>query len=390
MNTMSLEELEQAFGVFNSASSGLEHAYASLEKRMETLAQELQLERAERRQREQERNRIARELDCLIDALPGAVIVLDGDGCVRQSNSAAERLFGTDIAGLRWTEISNQHLRAVGHGTEFAGPGGRRLSLAHQSLAPDPGEVLLFTDVTENRAIDSLSEQHARLASMGEMAAALAHQIRTPLAAALLYASSAASRQASAGQRDSMLSKLVVRLHDLESLVNDMLLFARGSGPVGAGVAVAEIVQVALTSVQPQLLATQQLHVDAIPPEITVTGSEQALAGALINLINNALQAAGEQARVAVTVQQDPEGSVELRVRDNGPGVGAGEEQAIFEPFVSSRPGGTGLGLAVVRSVARQHGGDAWAEAGLEQGACLTMRLPTAPRQPGKAAEEAA
>ena len=73
MNMMSLKELEQAFGVFNDASSGLELAYASLEARVKDLTEELAAERAEREQREQERNRIARRLDCLIDVLPGAV-----------------------------------------------------------------------------------------------------------------------------------------------------------------------------------------------------------------------------------------------------------------------------------------------------------------------------
>ncbi|NNF51009.1 MAG: PAS domain-containing protein [Gammaproteobacteria bacterium] len=390
MNTMNLKELEQAFGVFNHASSGLEHAYASLEKRLQALTDELKQERAERRQGEEERNRIERELDCLIDVLPGAVVVLDGDGRVRQGNSAAERLFGNEIVDQCWSEISRRHLQRVGHGSEFAGPGDRRLSLARRSLSPDPGQILLFTDVTENRAIDALSEQHARLASMGEMAAALAHQIRTPLAAALLYASSAASEKATQAQRETMFAKLVDRLHDLEFLVNDMLLFARGGSPVNATVAIQEILLVAATNVRPRLLPAQKLRVRRSDPELLVQGSEQALAGALINLINNALDAAGENAEVCVAVRKTSGGNIELRVSDNGPGIAAGDEQKIFEPFVSGRPGGTGLGLAVVRSVARQHGGDSWAEPGHARGACVVLQLPALASKPGTHAEVAA
>lgn len=390
MNTIDLKELEQAFGAFNDASSGLECAYASLESRLQALTDELKHERKERRRREQERNRIAHALDCLIDVLPGAVVVLDGAGRVRQCNSAATELFGAEIVAGAWSEVHDRHLQAVGHGTEFSGPGNRRLSLARRSLSPDPGQILLFTDVTENRAIDALSEQHARLASMGEMAAALAHQIRTPLAAALLYASSVMSGKTTASQRKSMFVKLVDRLHDLELLINDMLLFSHGGNPAKASVSVQEIVQLAATHVRPMMLPGQKLTIDRSAPELVVTGSEQALAGALSNLINNALEAAGDSAQVCVAAEKNSNGSIEISVSDNGPGITSGHEQQIFEPFVSSRPGGTGLGLAVVRSVARQHGGEAWAENSAAGGARFVIQLPASDIHHGARSEEAA
>lgn len=376
MNMMSLKELEQAFGVFNNASSGLEHAYASLEARVKDLTEELAAERAERKQREQERNRIARRLDCLIDVLPGAVLVLDAEGTVRQCNATATELFGLELAGQNWAAIAEQQLETLRHGTEFHGPGGRRLSLARQSLAPDPGQVLLFTDVTESRAIEALSEQHERLAAMGEMAASLAHQIRTPLASALLYASSANNAATGAVERAEMQGKLVGRLHDLERLIDDMLLFARGAGPVNRDIAIAEILQISMTTVRPRLQADQEVTVGEVLPELVVTGSEQALAGALTNLLTNALEAGGEAARVAVTASCRRDRAIEIRVRDNGPGIARGEEERVFEPFVSGRSGGTGLGLAVVRSVAREHGGDVWVEAAEDGGACFVLCLP--------------
>lgn len=376
MNMMSLNELEEAFGVFNSASSGLESAYASLEQQTKRLTDALHLERAESKRKEIERSRIARRLDCLIDVLPGAVLVLDGEGQIRQCNAAAEQVFGEDLDGKAWSSVSASCLKALRHGTEFAGPGGSRLSLASRSLSPDPGQVLLFTDVTESRAIDALSEQHGRLSAMGEMAASLAHQIRTPLASALLYASSAATPQASETQRFAMLRKLLPRLHDLERLISDMLLFARGAGPVDPCIAVAEVLHSAVATVTPCLSGRQNIEIVASPPELTIAGSAQALSGAVINLINNALDAAGKEARVQVSATRSGSAAVDIRVTDNGPGVAAGQEEVVFEPFFSGRSEGTGLGLAVVRSVARDHGGEAWAESGREQGACFVIRIP--------------
>ena len=106
---------------------------------------------------------------------------------------------------------------------------GRRVNLAQKPLQPGPGRVLLLTDVTEKRKIEDLLARHRRLAAMGEMAAALAHQIRTPLAAALLYATNARRRELAAEQRDALLGKSIGCLHDLERLIGDMLQFARGA-----------------------------------------------------------------------------------------------------------------------------------------------------------------
>ncbi|HHQ13825.1 MAG TPA: ATP-binding protein [Chromatiales bacterium] len=106
-----------------------------------------------------------------------------------------------------------------------------------------------------------------------------------------------------------------------------------------------------------------------------ITGNREALSGAILNLISNALQHSGPDARVCVDVRI-AHNRFELRVRDNGPGVAAEYRDRIFEPFFTSRPDGTGLGLAVVRSVARAHGGDVTLEKPDGTGACFLLSLP--------------
>jgi two-component system sensor histidine kinase FlrB len=229
------------------------------------------------------------------------------------------------------------------------------------------------------RQLDAVLSRHQRLAALGEMAATLAHQIRTPLSAALLYASNAGNPALATPRRDELLGRAIGCLHDLEQLVSDMLGFARGATAGNAPVALADIALAVSNSAQALLRAGQYLHVVEPPAGSVVCGNREALVGAVLNLVTNALQAAGPAARV--TIESRVTGQMaEIRVLDNGPGVPPGLRQRIFEPFFTSRVEGTGLGLAVVRSVAVAHGGEVRVE-GLEdggRGACFVLKLPLA------------
>ena len=210
---------------------------------------------------------------------------------------------------------------------------------------------------------------------MGEMAAALAHQLRTPLSAALLYASNAARSDLPEERRQSQLEKATRCLHDLEQLIGDMLQFARGASAAEDRVSVTSLLDSVRTALTPVLGAHQQLHIDPVDERLFFAGNREAVAGALLNLANNALQHAGPGARVEIAAQRNGT-DIEFRVRDNGPGVAAEDRERIFEPFFTSRPDGTGLGLAVARSVARAHSGDIRLTGESRPGCCFVLHLP--------------
>lgn len=230
------------------------------------------------------------------------------------------------------------------------------------------------------RQLDAVLARHQRLAALGEMAATLAHQIRTPLSAALLYASNAMNTALPAARRDELLGRTISCLGNLEQLVGDMLGFARGASASDAPVGLAELFGAVANAATALVRPGQQLACSP-PPDAVVCGNRAALVGAILNLVSNALQAAGPDATVQVEGTIDG-GSAEIRVTDNGPGVPAALCQRIFEPFFTSRPDGTGLGLAVVRSVAEAHGGEIRVEAAGgpadRPGARFTLRLPLA------------
>ncbi len=322
---------------------------------------------------------LAGRLTALVEALPGGVLLLDGADTVIEANTTARTLLGTALDGERWDEV---RARACSTTTDVQGEiilrDGRRIALAQKALAPGTGRVLLLTDVTDQRKLEELLARHRRLAAMGEMAAALAHQIRTPLAAGLLYASNARRSGLTGEQRDALLGKAIGCLQDLERLIADMLQFARGAHFAGEHFGLDELLDGVECALAAVLLPGQALRIERPDRSVTLTGNRETLAGALINLVTNALEAAGERAEVRVSARATPLGT-EILVQDNGPGIPAGLHDRLFEPFFTSRAEGTGLGLAVARSVARAHHGDVALVDATPGHTTFALRLPLAP-----------
>lgn len=377
-----LKALKQAFDIFNEVSGQLGSSWRDLEQQVSKLQQQLATARDEKRQEAERNERLARRLGTVLETLPGGLVVLDGDNRVNEVNSVARGMFGEPLEGMAWADVAQRAFsgRSSGQG-DYLLADGRRLSLAQRGLEADDtgqrtaGKVLLFSDITEQRKIESLFERHRRLASMGEMAAALAHQVRTPLSSALLYASNATRADLTDAYRMGLLDKSIVCLRDLEQLVSDMLSFARGASYVDAEFELDELLAALGTSVAPVLGDEQSMTIATAPRALKLNGNREALAGALINLVRNALQAAGPRAHVVVSAAVD-DGEVRISVSDNGPGVADEQVEKIFEPFVSLRSDGTGLGLAVVRSVARAHGGDISLAGNGPDGATFVLSLP--------------
>ncbi len=268
-----------------------------------------------------------------------------------------------------------------------------RLEAAYGSLESEVFSLRRALDATtaerdaawqtvRDQQVGDVLSRHQRLAVLGEMAATLAHQIRTPLSATLLYASNATNPALAPARRDELLNRAIGCLHSLEQLVSDMLGFARGATASDAPVALADISLAVSNAAQALVRPGQQLSVTESPQNAVVCGNRAALIGAVLNLVSNALQAGGTSAAVRVESRLDGR-TAEIRVLDNGPGVSPALRQRIFDPFYTSRADGTGLGLAVVKSVAEAHGGAIHVDGAGSQndefdGACFVLRLPLA------------
>lgn len=322
----------------------------------------------------------AQRLTALLDALPAGVLLLGADGMVQQANSAAALLLGEPVAGVSWTALRERALcPAEGSEGDLQLRDGRRVQLSQKPLQPGSGRALLLTDVTGQRKIEELLSRHRRLAAMGEMAAALAHQIRTPLTAGLLYASNASRRELPQPQRDELLARCITCLHDLERLIGDMLRFARGAAASGQHFALDELLDSVETALGGILRPGQSVRITRPAAGVCLSGNRETLAGALLNLATNALQAAGPAADVRIIAHASSL-QAEISIVDNGPGIDDELARRIFDPFFTSRPDGTGLGLSVARSIARAHQGEVALASGTPGATTFVLRLPVASR----------
>lgn len=360
-----LGQLQQAFKTFNQLSTELEDSYHALKLKAAALTVELERARAERDAQ------VARTAEVL-NALPAAVVVVDQQGQVTDNNPEAQTLFGTTVRGSAWKDVASSSFdRQPDSAADLVTRQGRRVSLKGRSLT-DGSRILLFTDVTETRELEALVARSERLSAMGKMAASLAHQIRTPLAAAMLYLS--AARDAQDGSQTQLVTYGVERLHDLDKLVNDMLLFARGTAPA-ENVRIADIFAEVHRAVTPAKPPRCHLAIGGADVLHEIEANRVGVVTALTNLVCNAFEAAPANGVVSLSakVRRD---RVEFTVADNGPGIPQSIVQRVFEPFFSTRSQGTGLGLAVVKTVTEAHGGSVNVGSGTGGGARVGIDLP--------------
>jgi two-component system sensor histidine kinase FlrB len=383
----SAASLQDAFQVFNELSQNLSRSYAELEVQAARLTQELAAARSERLQTLMEKERLAKRLQHLLEALPGGVLVTDAAGRVVEHNPAAAALLGEALQGKLWRDaLDRASLPApeTPHQRELRD--GKTLSLAVRPLGEEPGQIVLLADVSEMRALQELASQQKRLSMLGEMVASLAHQVRTPLAAALLYTSNLGAENLTPAQRIRFAGKLQERLEHLERQVNDMLIFARVGKLERAPLEACKLAKLVYGAFAPTLAGKPMrlsLTLDAdIEPSI-FHGAADALQGALLNLLNNAVEALnGAAGAIELRVLRPAPGWLRFMVTDDGPGVPQDIQGRIFEAFFTTRPNGTGLGLAIVDCITRAQGGRLSLYSPPGQGASFRLDFPTATESP--------
>ena len=380
---MKAQELQRAFDVFNQVSLELTQAYETLQARVETLTAELAIANGELRRQYQEKEALSERLSLLLNALPAGVVALDSAAMVSEVNPVALQMFGAEIVSSNWSTVVQSRLMATDAPDEWQLEG-QRVAIAESPLDSAGGRLLLIHDITAAHELKANLERNQRLAAMGEMAASLAHQLRTPLATALLYSANLAQPELSDAARTRFAGKAAEQLKRLERLIQDVLLFARGES-IGRDVIPAEtLIADAAQTMEP--LCRQKgvgFSVSGALGDSIVTGSRKALGGALLNLLENALQAcelcnesSGEQVAVVRLSAEIADRQLQIRVRDTGEGIPQETQERIFEPFFTTRGQGTGLGLAIALGVVRAHGGRIDVSSKPGEGAEFVISLP--------------
>jgi two-component system, sensor histidine kinase FlrB len=350
-------QLTEAFALFSRASEELSSAYNALQGQVSQLTERLSV---------------------LMRALPAGVVVLDDQRNVVQINRAAENLLGGGLGGRDWAGVAARFeaTETPGEYTLNGAAGVRRVSLSESALEAGDELIVLLHDVTDTHRMRLQAERHERLAAMGEMVAGLAHQLRTPLSAALLYTANLRQAELAPADRNKVADRAIERLRYLERLIRDMLLFARGDSLGRQRFGICELVAELIHTLEPLARARQlDFSMRCECGELTLLGDRKALGGALTNLIDNAIQATEASGSVSVNVFEDGE-AVRFRITDSGRGIDPQQQERLFEPFYTTRAEGTGLGLAIARGVARGHGGDIGVESAPGKGSIFILSLP--------------
>lgn len=342
-------ELKAAFLAFGSVSAQLSSAFDSLRGQVAQLRQELGEAHAGK-------EHLAARLSALVEGLPGGVLVLDSNGEIEECNPAASSLLGEPLRGQSFAAVLGRvavNSGAIGENTELRS--GRFVNISRCDTSRG-GEVVLLTDVTESHLMQVFLARQQRLLTLGELAAGLAHQIRTPLAAALLYASQMTLPRLGPKDLARCGERTVGSLKQLDRLVNDMLAFAHG-GAVREAVSVSALLEQVAQWLRPALRRGVRLTIRTQAPDLTVRANAPSLVSAVLNLATNALQAATADLDLELLGRRAAPNRAQIVVSDNGPGVPQHIRERIFEPFFTTRARGNGIGLAIVKSVVEAHRG---------------------------------
>jgi signal transduction histidine kinase len=237
--------------------------------------------------------------------------------------------------------------------------------------------------VVERAEAVSALEDARRLAALGSFAAAIAHDIRTPLTSISLNVQ-ILRRKAELAADPDIREHLDIALEELGRLdrsVAEILDVAKPVRLATQSIDVGELMETAASTLSPVLGEKQIALLTSLTgpsKSLHVQGDPQRLRQVLVNLVGNAAEASKPGAQVTLRASSADNGNVAIEVEDHGRGITTDDLARIFEPFFTTRPDGTGLGLAICHKVVRAHGGDIRVRSIVGEGSTFTVVLPAA------------
>ncbi len=351
--------------LFNPAAKQAAHSSQSLSLREKMLAL-----RADNAQYQHDNEQLEQLIAGLIDRVPSAILVLNPQQQVIKVNACANQWFSRSLIGKPWVDVKAEQLVSTGKThNQFSLRSNSVVNLSSINLNDGLGCVIILTANTEHQ-----SDHSKKLAEMGEFAASLAHQIRTPLSSALLYASQLMADNASA-DNSSAYSHLLDQLERLNAQVSNMLSYAHTGALIKSPVKIKLFIE-QLASLCLEKLALLDVAKDVSLSSTMLNINSISLMGAIGNLLNNSVESMGGKAGVICTIGLHGKDLLTITVSDKGQGVLKEDLRRIFTPFYTRKANGTGLGLTVVQQVAEEHDGSVKCESVDGVGTSFTLTLP--------------
>jgi two-component system sensor histidine kinase HydH len=336
--------------------------------------------------------------DTVVENMPIGLLTLDSEGRVTSFNQTAEavlRRSSGEVVGKKAMEILPEQLWAliderkskrdiIERDVDCALAGGKIVPLeaSVSSLFGDNGEllgdVLLFRDLTEVQELKREVERNRRLASIGRLAAGIAHEIRNPLSSIKGFATYFKERYREVPEDQKTAEIMVQEVERLNRVIGQLLEFARPMKLNKKQASIHEVVTYSLKMIQKQAQDKGVAVNTNLSPEIKdVSIDTDRISQVLLNLYLNAIEAMDQGGTLRIDSSLDDEsGKVTIAVSDNGVGIKREDLMHVFDPYFTTKQSGTGLGLAIVHRIIEAHRGEVRIESEPGKGTTVTIVLP--------------
>jgi two-component system sensor histidine kinase PilS (NtrC family) len=368
---------------------------------------------------ESELRKLQLDTDDILGAVDTGLVTVDDVGQLVYMNIAAERVLGLQASNWRSREIVEElDRRAPGLGSVIRRTAKTRVPIRRYELrmhtdngerfvgvrttildrSGSPSVTAVFQDITDTKHIEELLRRTERLQAVAELGASLAHEIKNPLASIQSAVEQLAGSPLNDDDKQTLRGLVVNESNRLSRLLSEFMEFSRVEVRRRGPVNMARVISDAIGLVAQHPDAQDGARIEFEPPatDFIVEGDSDLLHRAVFNLVLNAVQHAGSGGKVQVELERSTgrdlpptvrvPAPLRLSVRDSGPGIPEEDVSRVFDPFFTTRQGGTGLGLAMVYRAVEAHRGTILVNGGGGGGAEFTVYLPSdAERsQPGK------
>jgi len=409
--TDSQKQAKNVMSDLSQLSQSFVDSFQNIEVKVEELSGQLNdaetrhiIEKNEKIKLQSENDKINNRLNNLLDILPSGVVLIDHKGFVCDCNRVAIEILERPLLGETWVKVIERAFAPqADDGHQISLKDGRKIHIETTSLSPEPGQMIVLTNLTQTRLLQDKLSQQNNLSSMGKMIASLAHQIRTPLSAAMIYGSHISESDLEKSQVKVFSENLMERLKFMDRQIHDMLQFVRGGRKQKKKISIMQLMSELKNSniindrinwhdvtdvLVPTSIFNEKVKESEPLVEYYLLGSSDDLIGAISNLIENALAASNQDQTVNIkssisspinpnnTNSNDNLVNLIIEVSDKGIGMIESQKQKIFEPFYTTKNNGNGLGLAIVNGVVIEHGGNIDLQSSVGNGSKFTIKLP--------------
>lgn len=331
-------------------------------------------------------------IEQLLNSLPIGIVTMDGATSINFINDSAATLLDLDKKEIKqWIERERKSERNASFWDLFTFPdpfqqvkvsyerdGEEKIFLVSQSnlhhlYGEIIGRTIFFLDITEMEQLTKRIHQSEKLALMGEMAAKAAHEIRNPLAVIHGFLAFMNENLHERDREQYHIPLLLKEIDRINAIVEDMLLIAKPSAPVMKEAYMETIVQDVLSLFQ-QTLQAKNIRVHVRLDHVPLQLDSKQMMQVLYNLLHNSIEAMEEGGTICI--YSDVDETYNMYMYDSGSGIPTHMQETIFEPFITTKSSGTGLGLTIVKRIIENHGGTIALHDSSEQGTTFVIRLP--------------